>query len=280
MLFFKKKKECSVWIYLDMEGVNNITSWDEVDPGCPNYHKGQALMMDEINSCVKGVLKSGVSNIFLNDLHWFSNNIISNKLNKKVSLVNGLNLMLPEFFSKSFDAIFIVGMHSKVNTIDGILSHSWYLPCYIKSIKYNDKPIGEVDIINLLAEEKGAPVIFISGDKAGCNEQKQHNNAITTVVKECTNGVISTISSKEANKLICKNSKQAIDLFKENTFEKKQNFYNHPLKVRFGNSQLCDTIKNRCDLKELKIERFDDETIVFYGNIFSEILNNFFSVLD
>lgn len=263
-----------------MEGVNNITSWDQVDPNCHNYKKGQALMMEELNSCIKGVLKSGVSNILLNDLHWFSNNVITSQLNKKVAYKQGLNLRIPEFFSQNFDAVFILGMHSKANTKDGILSHSWYLPTYIQEIQHNNKPIGEVDIINLLAQEKGVPVIFISGDKAGCEEQKQHNNAITTIVKEIINGKISLIPTNKANKLIYKNSKQAINLFRKGAFEKKQNFYNHPIKVKFSNTQLCDTIKSRCDSKNIKAEKIDNETIAFYGDIFSEILNNFFSVLD
>lgn len=280
MFFFRKKRKYGIWIYLDMEGINNIASWDEVDPGCANYSKGQVLMMDEINSCVKGILKGGVSDIFLNDLHWFSNNIITSKLNKKVKLVNGLNLMIPEFFSKNFDAVFIVGMHSKANTHNGILSHSWYLPTYIKEINYNNKSIGEVDIINLLAEEKGVPVIFISGDKTGCEEQRQYNNAITVATKECINGAIQKIPSKEANKLVCKNSKLAIDLLENNAFEKKQNFYDYPIEVKFGNSKLAETIKARSDLKKLKTEKTDDETVKFYGNVFSEILKNIFSVLD
>jgi len=263
-----------------MEGVNNIISWDEVDPGCLNYYRGQALMMDEINSCIKGIVKSGVKDIFLNDLHWFCNNIISCELNKRAIQIRGLNLMIPDFLSKKFDAVFIVGMHSKANTKNGILAHSWYLPSYIKEMSYNNKLMGEVDMINLLAEEKGVPVVFISGDKAGCDEQKQYNNAITTVVKEFADGRILKMSSKEANKQICKNSKEAIKLFKKNAFENRQIFYNCPLKVRFGNGELCNTIKSRCDMKGFKTEKIGDETIVFYGNIFSEILRDFFSVLD
>lgn len=278
MFFFGRKY--SVWIYLDMEGINNITSWSEVDPGCIGYKAGQALMMDELNSCIKGISKGGAYKIFLNDLHWFSNNVVVSKLNKKATLLNGLNLVIPEFLSKKFDAIFIVGMHSKVNTKDGILSHSWYLPSYIQEINYNNKQIGEVDMINLLAEEKGIPVIFISGDKTGCEEQKQYNNAITAITKNCVNGIINRMSVKEANDLVYEKSKEAIKSLKSNVFKQKQNFYNYPMTVKFGNKEICESVASRCFTKGFKFERINDETIVFHGNIFSEILNNFFSVLD
>lgn len=280
MFFFKKKKELKIWIYLDMEGINNITSWDEVSPGHPSYEKGQALMMDELNSCIKGAFDGGVDEIFLNDLHWFSDNVISSKLDKKVKYIKGLNLVLPEFFSKKFDAIFIIGMHSKVCTKDGILSHSWYLPTYIKEIKCNNMAIGEVDIINLLAEEKGVPVIFLSGDKTGCSEQKLCNNAVTAVTKECANGKILRMLRENANKLVYEKAKKSIELFNSGAFEKKQNFCNFPVRIKFGNNALADTILSRAKVKKIKSERIDDETLEFSGDVFSEILSNIFSVLD
>lgn len=283
-MFFKKKKKISgprIWIYADMEGINNITSWDEVNPAKDQYKKGVRLMTKELNSSIRGAFRGGAEEVFVNDLHWFYSNVNWKKVDKKVTVCDGKNLNIREFFEKDFDAVFIVGMHAKANVKNAILPHSWYLPSYIRSMKFSGKAIGEVGLIKLLAEEKGVPVIFISGDRAGCEEAKKIcPNILIAETKKKVGDKIELMSEKNANKLVYKKSKETVENFKNDKKNYAKKISSKFLESTFGSEDLAKVIKNRCKNRGVKCKKVDKKTLRFFGKSFSETLDGFFGVLD
>jgi len=280
----QSKYKPKIWIYADMEGINNITCWEEVNPAFIQYKKGAELMTEEVCSAIKGIIKGGTEGIFMNDLHWFYNNISWKKIDKKVTSCAGSNLNINDFFSKYFDAVFIVGMHAKNETKNSILSHSWYLPSYIKSLKYNGKFIGEIEMIKFLADEKGVPVIFISGDKAGCEEALEVCPHIATAETKNIDkdGNIELLSRKKANKLVYEKAKESIKAFRQNVEDYKieSKVSTIPLKATFASKEISDSVEHRCKVLGFDYKKTGVNTIQFDENCFSQILKNFFSVLD
>jgi len=280
----KSKSKPKIWIYADMEGINNITDWQEVNPAFIKYKKGAELMTEEVNSAIQGIRKCGCENIFINDLHWFYNNLIWGKISTKVLSCAGSNLNIKDFFSKNFDAVVIVGMHAKNETKNAILPHSWYLPSYIKSLSYNEKSIGEIKIIKLLADEKGVPVIFLSGDRAGCNEAIEIcPNIVTAETKSINeNGEIELLSRKKANRLVLEKAKEAIKKLQKNPddFKTKARASKKPLCATFASKEIVDSVAHRCKVLGLDYKKKRDNSIQFNGDCFSQILKSFFSVLD
>jgi D-amino peptidase len=280
----KQKYKPKIWIYADMEGVNNVTNWEQVNPAYIRYKEGAELMTKELSSVVKGVLRGGAESVYINDLHWFYNNIIWNKIDKRALSCAGSNLNIKDFFAKYFDAVVIVGMHAKAKTENAILPHSWYLPTYIDSLEYNNKYIGEIEMIKFLADEKGVPVIFLSGDRAGCYEAKEScPNIILAETKfKQADEKINLISEKKALKLVFDKSKEAVKNFrsKPEIFNIKSEVSSEPLIANFATKEITDSIEFRCKKINFDYERNGNKTIKFLGNSFSEILKNFFSVLD
>ncbi|MFC1659280.1 M55 family metallopeptidase [Pseudomonadota bacterium] len=271
-----------VWLYVDMEGINNISLWNQVNPACKEYAKNTKKLTKEVNAAIKGFCDGGVEEVKLNDLHWFYDNLIIKKLHKKAFPNIGPSLNIPKFFKEDFDVVGVVGMHAMAGTKNAILAHTWYLPSYIESIKHDGKFIGEIGMIKFLAEEKGVPVIFISGDKAGCNEaQKTLPKIFTAITKEKDSNKINCLSERKSNRLVRQKSKEAILNFIQSSKKyKKAKTSNKPIEVVFATKNLTDLIEQRCKLKKLKHNRIDAITIEFRGKKFSEILLNFFSVLD
>jgi D-amino peptidase len=286
MLLFNKSKSNKyrpkIWMYADMEGINNITKWEEVNPAGADYKKGSKLMTQEVNSVIKGLYKAGADNVFINDLHWFYDNLILDKLDKRATYCYGRNLNIDVFELKELDAVVIVGMHAKAHTKNAVLPHSWYLPSYIYSLKFGGKFIGEVDMIKLLADEKGIPLIFISGDKAGCTEAEGLNkNVFSAITKEKIGDRISLMRNGKANRLVEKKSKEAVkNLMKNSYSNKKAIVVNGVFEATLASKELSETIEHRCKLKKVPCKRKDSSTLVFKSVSFTETLKNFLGVLD
>jgi D-amino peptidase len=278
----------NIWLYVDMEGINNISSWNEVNPSCKEYAKGIEKFTREVNSVTKGFFDGGANSVKVNDLHWFYNNLIAKKLDKRVQIAKGANLNIDGFFKEEFDAVAIVGMHAMNNTENAVLCHTWYLPSYIESVKHDGKFIGEIGMIKFLADEKGVPVIFISGDKAGCDEAKTVlPNIHTAVTKEKRKNNVKFLSEGASNRLVHSVGKESIRHFITNykkptkkALEERIKITDKPIEVTFATAKLAEVIENRCKFKRVRHFRNDARIVEFRGKKFSEILQNFFSVLD
>jgi D-aminopeptidase len=128
------------------------------------------------------------------------------------------------------------------------------------------------------------PVIFLSGDKAGCDEALEIcPNLITAETKKINeNDEIELLSRTKANKLIYEKAKEAIKNYRRNIEKFKQNsvISTKSLIATFATKELADNINHRCKVLKLDYKRGRNNNIQFNGTCFSQILKNFFSVLD
>ena len=58
-----------VLIWVDMEGIAGIETWDQVNGGKPQYEEGRRLMTGEVNAAVRGAKAAGADEIMVIDCH-------------------------------------------------------------------------------------------------------------------------------------------------------------------------------------------------------------------
>jgi D-amino peptidase len=181
MLKFKKK----IYISVDMEGITDVIDWKETGFG-DDYQYYRILMTKEANAAIEGALAADASEIIVRDAHNTARNLIPDMLNKKAKLIrswSGAPYSMMEGIDSSFDAAIMIGYHAKAMSINATLDHT--MDGNILDLRVNNISLPEAGWNGLIAGYYSVPVIFISGDKAVCEQAKSIFGKIDTVaVKE------------------------------------------------------------------------------------------------
>ena len=170
-----------VYISLDMEGVGGVVASQQVpDEGV--IPEVRELATREVNAAVEGAVAAGAVTIYVNDTHPKSRNLIPELLDPRVEYISGFikPLMTLQDINETFDAVFLLGLHTKAGDPRGVLSHTW-LPKGIIDYRVNGVVMGEVGLNALLAGHYGVPVVLVTGDQATCDEALDLLGDIETV---------------------------------------------------------------------------------------------------
>jgi D-amino peptidase len=172
-----------VFISVDMEGISGITDGTMTSRDQPDYEKGRALMVKDVNACIEGVLVAGPAEITVCDGHGGMNNINPEDLNPAATLVRGSPKPQSQTagLDSSYDACIFVGYHSRKGTLRGVLSHT-YSGASIESLHINGVEAGETAMNAGIAGHHGVPLIMVTGDQAVAAEAKSLSPDIETAV--------------------------------------------------------------------------------------------------
>lgn len=162
-----------VYIVTDLEGVAGIVLPSQVRPGTREYEEARHLLTCEVNSAVEGILSVVDADIYVNDGHDGGFNIILDELHEGAKIVAGR----PRYFSlggfdETFDAMFLVGYHSRAGADRGILSHTMSSEA-IYRVFVNRAEVGEIGIMAMLAGYYRVPVALVTGDASAADEAKR-----------------------------------------------------------------------------------------------------------
>ncbi len=174
-----------VFISADIEGVNNILTWDETDLKAPEYQYFRKQMTNEVAYAAKASHDAGCDEILIKDAHDSARNLILTDLPDYVKLHRGWQGCLCSMMAgldKSFDAVIFIGYHSPASSNGNPLSHTMDLRNVY--VKINGILASEFYINALYASYLGVPIAFLSGDEN-----------LTKIVKE-TNPLIATVATK------------------------------------------------------------------------------------
>jgi D-amino peptidase len=187
-----------VLISVDMEGVAGLVHDDQVNPQGPDYEMGRRLMTAEANAAIRGADAAGATEILLVDAHWNQRNLLVDQILDTARAPSGQVRRLPvtlitgrpkpmgmmEGIDASVDAVVCIGYHPRAGTENGVLDHTWS-SARIADVRVNGSSFGESELNAALAGEFGVPVVFLSGDRAACEQARERLGAIETVaVKE------------------------------------------------------------------------------------------------
>jgi len=171
-----------VYISADMEGVSGLVEAHDTQPGGLGYETGKLFMTEDINAAIRGVTKGGATQILVNDAHGPMRNVLPERLDEGAALIRGKSkpLGMLEGLDKTFDAVVCIGFHARAGK-NGVLSHS-FMGHEVEDIWLDETPVGEIGLLHAAAASLGVPVVFLSGDDMACNEMKEWDDQVTTVV--------------------------------------------------------------------------------------------------
>jgi len=175
-----------VYVSADIEGVTNVTHWDEADLRKQEFQASREQMTAEVAAACEGALEAGATEIWVKDAHDTARNLIAARLPQAARLIRGWSghpFMMGQELDASFLGIVLVGYHARAASAASPLAHT--LTSAFTQMTFNGQPVSEFLIQAYLGCYLKVPVIFISGDKGVCDEATQFNPQIETVaVKE------------------------------------------------------------------------------------------------
>jgi len=205
-----------ILISTDMEGISGVVDWDQVQNTKPEYSRFVHIMTAEVNAAVRGAFEAGASEVTVTDGHDNGRNILIEELDPRASLHSGhpSPLSMVQGVQQGVDAVALVGYHARAGTPSAVLSHT-YTGTSVADVWLNDRPVGELGIAAALSGYYDAPVIFLSGDQAVCNEALDWIPAIETVAVKIGTGRFAAecLPLAVTHPLIQSGVKKAVDRF-------------------------------------------------------------------
>ncbi len=167
-------KPLKVLISVDMEGISGVVASEECNRrASDDYQYFRRIMTLEANAAVEGALAAGATDIIVRDAHGSGRNILPDLLHKSARLLRDWSLgpkEMMEGIDETCAAAVFIGYHASAGTPDAILKHTW--SGGITDVKINGISLPEAGINALVAGYFGVPVVFISGDRAACDQAK------------------------------------------------------------------------------------------------------------
>lgn len=169
-----------VYISADIEGVAGISHWDEASKARAEYAEYRQMMTAEVVAACSGALEAGATEILIKDAHGSGRNIIAAELPPQARLIRGWSgspLGMVQELDESFDALAMIGYHSKAGTESNPLAHTLTLD--VHQLTINGMLASEFLIHAYAAAMFNVPVVFVSGDRGLVDDIASINSHIS-----------------------------------------------------------------------------------------------------
>ncbi|MBF0406078.1 MAG: M55 family metallopeptidase [Candidatus Riflebacteria bacterium] len=170
-----------IYIVADMEGIAGVVSAEQISNTSDwETEPSRKQLTDEVCAVCAGALESGVTEIYINDFHGNGRNIIADKLPHQAMLIRGDFRPTSGFdlLDESFAGLVFLGAHARTGSWASVIPHTYSEKVYFEIF---GQPIGEFDLLSLLAGEHKIPTVLIAGD-AKTVEQAKTNLPSTQMV--------------------------------------------------------------------------------------------------
>jgi D-amino peptidase len=175
-----------VYISVDIEGISNIVASYQIvsADGGGSIQETREVATREVNASIEGACAAGATEVVVNENHSGAE-MIPELLDKRAVLLSGQGKFLETAHGiEGFDTLFLVGIHPRMGSPDGVLEHTW-IPKVFREFRVNDKPIGEIGLNALMAGHYDVPTSLVTGCKVACEEAIDLLTEVETVaVKE------------------------------------------------------------------------------------------------
>lgn len=201
-----------VHITADMEGIAAICHDEQADYKQSDYPRMREIMTGEVQAAIEGAREGGAEEILVCDAHDTGRNLLVEKLDPDVEVIQGssYDLGMMSGISRDFDASMQIGYHSMRHTHAGVLGHTYTY--HIAELRFNGVVIGESGLSAAIAGHFGVPLVLVSGDAHAIRQAKSLvKNLVGVPTKE---GVglygVRTLTPAKARELIRKGAKEAL----------------------------------------------------------------------
>ena len=176
-----------IYISADIEGVTGVTNWSETRLNEPDHREAADQMTKEVDAACRGVNTRENIDIVVKDAHDSGRNIDHKLLPKNTKLIRGWSgspFSMMQEIDESFDGVIFIGYHSPVTSGGNPLAHTMN-SSVLEYIKLNGEILSEFRMNSYMASYFNIPVLFLSGDKAICDEARDlDKNIVSLAVKE------------------------------------------------------------------------------------------------
>jgi len=256
-----------LYLVADMEGIAGVVASTQTE-GCSSYFDAARIHYTrEVKAVCEAALSCGAEEIYVNDFHGNGLNIDSDILPREVMVIRGNFRPASgyDLLDETFAGMILLGVHARTGSSGGVIPHT-----YSSKVSYEifGQPVGEFDILSLIAGEKKVPTILISGDskaieQAGTNMPSAH----TVITKYST-------SSESA---LCVHPEVVCELLREETRRAVKNISTIEPSQISGPTQLLIKLHDVSLTHRIEwipgLKRLDDSAFEYIGKNMREIAN-------
>ena len=250
----------------DIEGVTGVTTYEQAE----GTEFGKAMLANDLNACIKGLLAEGEHEIVIYDEHTDGRNVDLTSLPDCVSVICGK----PPYRSgwggidSSFDAMLMIGFHARSGVEGALLPHSYSRKNL--NIRINGTTVGEIGMEAAIAGDFDVPLWLVTGDSAGMAEAEQMILGVKTVTVKDAMGEFAArcLPPKLTAKLICEAAKQIVQ--SPPLVEPLK--FSEPIELQIDLAKSDYTAKLKATYKELFVK---DNTIRLHGKTVTEVWSEY-----
>lgn len=171
-----------LYISVDMEGISGVVGSYQVLQANGALPEVRRWATAEVNAAVEAAYKAGAELVLVNENH-SGKDLILDDLHPQAEVLMGKPkpLMTVQDLDETFSAVFLIGIHARAGTPQGVLDHTWH-PKIIREMRVNGHPVGEIGLNALVAGHYGVPVALVAGDQAAVVEAKRLLKRVEGVV--------------------------------------------------------------------------------------------------
>lgn len=255
-----------IFISTDMEGIEGISSWNEMttkEAWCAG------LLKQELTYVISTLLKNAdIQEICICDSHSRGENLLYGSFgDERVTHVKGYprrNYMM-EGLDETFDAVFLLGYHASIGTLNGGMDHSYSSSC-IYRVRLNGKEVGEVEINAYYAGLFGVPIALISGDDILEEQMKEFLPVPYVRTKEGMGRYAAKMYSPERVQKTFESQVQAF--LKQDDFDVKRLEGEVTLEVDLATTVIADAVSIVPGIK-----RLDGRTVQYTSSDYTDIFH-------
>jgi D-amino peptidase len=172
-------------IRCDLEGVGGVVSYDQAEPGRPEYGAARAWFNAELGALLAGLRAGGAGEIVVYDEHCAGRNIDLAALPASVYAVCGKPPYRADWaggLDASCAGLILHGLHARAGA-GTLLCHTYEHD--IAALTLNGTRVGEIGMETAIAGDWDVPLVLISADSAGVAEaQALRPGVVGLAVKE------------------------------------------------------------------------------------------------
>lgn len=198
-----------VYISADIEGVTDVTNWDETELYHDAHEAAKIQMTREVAAACRGAIAAGATEIYVKDAHDSARNLVAEMLPEEAILIRGWTYSPGSMVAgvdETFDAMIYIGYHSGASYNGNPLAHT--MNTQNNYIRVNGENVSEFHMNSYMAAHYGVPAVFLSGDAQMCEKAQQLIPSLETVaVKHCIGNATFNINPAKA----CRQIEQGVE---------------------------------------------------------------------
>ncbi|GMR22976.1 MAG: M55 family metallopeptidase [Acidobacteriota bacterium] len=174
-LAHQASSQIKVYISADMEGVVGAVTGAQLSPSGFEYQKFREYMTEEVLAAIRGARAAGATEFLVSDSHGNGQNILIDRLPKKVQIVRSWPRPLGMMggLDESFDAAIFIGYHTSTSNTEGVRAHTMS-SATLTDVRLNGASVAESGFNAAIAGHFGVPIVMVSGDDAIVAETKRY----------------------------------------------------------------------------------------------------------